>query len=163
MIAENNKLEVTLPSDNEVCLTRVLNAPADLVFEAWTKPEHVSKWFGLHGSTLPVGEIDLRVGGSYRYLIREADGTEMAMHGEFTEIERPTRLVYTEIIDMFEEAGGAGHTTMTLEERDGRTIVTSVTAYRDKEVRDAVIQYGMEEGAGVTFDRLEAHLATMIA
>jgi uncharacterized protein YndB with AHSA1/START domain len=154
-------LVVTLPSDTEIVLTRVFDAPRALVFEAHTKPEHVARWFGLRGSTLPVCEIDLRVGGAYRFVLREPSGSDMPIKGVYREIVPPERLVYTEIFEQFEEQGGEALVTMTLEERNGKTTLTSRSVYRSKEVRDAVVQSGMEEGAAETYDRLAEHLATM--
>jgi uncharacterized protein YndB with AHSA1/START domain len=157
-----DKLEVTLPSDTEIVLTRYFDAPRGLVFEAHTRPEHVRRWFGLRNSTLPVCEMDLRVGGAYRYVIREADGSEMAIKGVFHEISPPERLVYTEVFEQFEEFGGAPLVTLQLEEADGRTKLTSTTRYDSKEIRDAVVGSDMESGAAVTYDRLAELLATLV-
>jgi len=154
-------LTVTTPSDTEVVLTRVFNAPRTLVFDAHTKPEHVKRWFGLRGSTVPVCDIDFRVGGAYRFVLREADGSEMPIRGIYREIVAPERLVYTEIFEQFEEIGGVPLVNITLEERDGKTTLTSTTLYDSKEIRDAVIGSGMEEGAAETYDRLAELLETM--
>ena len=157
-----NKLEVTLPSDTDIVLTRYFNAPRELVFEAHTKPEHVRRWFGLRSSTLSECAIDLRVGGAYRFVIREADGSEMPIKGEYREITPPERLVYTEIFEQFEEFGGAPLVTLVLEDAGGRTKVTSTTQYDSKEIRDAVVGSGMEGGAAETYDRLEELLAELV-
>jgi uncharacterized protein YndB with AHSA1/START domain len=105
------KLTLTVPSDREIVLARVFDAPRRLVWEAYTKPEHVPHWYGLRGSVMPVCEIDLRPGGAWRYVVRESDGAEYAFRGEFREVVPPERLVYTwEVEDAPPEhpvAGGA--------------------------------------------------------
>lgn len=154
-------LKVTVVSDCEIMMTRTFDAPRNLVFDAHTKPEHVVHWFGPHGHTLPVCRIDLRPGGAWRYILREPDGREMGMKGVYREIVPPERLVYTEIFDDFEEIAGESLITTTFVEADGKTTVTSSVVYRSKEVRDAVLQSGMEHGAAETFDRLAEYLATM--
>jgi uncharacterized protein YndB with AHSA1/START domain len=148
----------TLPSDREIEITRVFDAPRELVFDALTNPEHVPHWFGLRDWTLPVCEIDLRPGGRWRYVMRGPDGQEMGMSGVYREIERPERLVYTESFDDF-----AGETinTGTLVEQDGKTTFTATILYESKEQRDAVIETGMQRGAAVTYDRLAEHLASL--
>lgn len=148
------------PSDREVSMTRVFAAPRRLVFEAWTKPEHLAHWFGRRGDTLSVCDVDLRVGGAWRFVFRLREGGEMGMKGVYREISPPQRLVYTEAFDEFEEMGEALN-TLTFEERDGRTTLTATSLYPSRETRDAVIQSGMEDGAAETFDRLEEYLRTM--
>jgi uncharacterized protein YndB with AHSA1/START domain len=154
-----NGLIVTLPSEREVTLTRSFDAPRDLVFEAWTTPDHVKKWFGPSGYTLPVCEIDLRVGGAFRYVMRGPDGASMTMRGEYREIAAPERLVYTEGYDEF--PGPPSLVTLTLEEHEGRTTLTSRVLYPSAEVRDAVLAMGMADGAGQTLDRLAELLQTI--
>ena len=155
MIGKNSgALTVTLPSDLEITLVREFAAPRQLVFDAHTKPEHLSRWFGPHGHSLSVCKVDLRPGGNWRYVLRSPDGTEMGMKGTFREIVPPERLVYTEIFDDFEELAGASVVTTTFEDIGGRTRVTSTTRYRTKEIRDQVVASGMEHGAAETYDRL---------
>jgi uncharacterized protein YndB with AHSA1/START domain len=154
-------LTIALPSDREIVMTRVFDAPRRLVFEAWTRPEHVARWFGPHDYSLPVCRIDLRPGGAWRYVLRAPDGTEMGMKGVYRQIVRPERLVYTEIFDDFEEIGGESLVSIVLEEHEGRTTMTSTVLYRSVEVRDAVIASGMEVGAAETLDRLAEHLGAM--
>jgi len=154
-------LKVTIPSDLEVVLTRVFEAPRRLVFEAMTKPEHVPHWFGPRGYTLPVCEIDLRPGGAWHYLLR-GPGGDMGMKGVYREIAPPERLVSTESYDI----PGMGWTpesvvTTTLNERDGKTTLTSRIRYQSVEHRDGHVGSGMEAGAGETFDRLAEYLETM--
>src|SRR5687767_9236495 len=156
-----NRLVVTLPSDREILLTRIFHAPRERVFEACTKPEYLRKWFGPHGYTLPVCEVDFRPGGSFHYVLRGPDGSEMAMRGEICEIDAPERIVQTESYDV----PGFGWTppsvnTMTLVERDGKTTLTTQVVHVSKEARDGHVGSGMEVGAGETFDRLEELLAS---
>jgi uncharacterized protein YndB with AHSA1/START domain len=145
-------LAVTPRSDREVVLTRVFDAPRRLVFEAFTKPEHVARWYGPHGSTCPVCEIDLRVGGSYRYVSRSTDGVEFGVRGTYREITPPERLVCTETFDAYPDSEAV--ITMTLEEHEGMTTLSAAIAYPSAAVRDAVLASGMERGAGETYDRL---------
>ena len=152
-------LKVTTPSDREVVLTRVFDAPRHLVFEALTKPELITRWFGPRGWTMPVCEVDLRVGGRWRYLLRGPDGREMGMRGGYREISPPDRLVHTESFDDF-PVGEAVVTTVLVEE-GGRTTLTATVLSPSKEARDAVIKSGMEKGAGETYDRLAELLASM--
>ena len=158
-----NKLEVTTPSDVEIVMTRQFDAPRQLVFEAHTKPEHMVRWFGLRGESMPVCEIDLRVGGKWRYVLSAPGGIQMGMNGEFQEIVPPERIVTTENFEgeFFEMMGSGTVNTMVLEEHDGKTTMTITVLYRSREARDAVLQTPMEQGAGEAFDRLEELLAEL--
>jgi uncharacterized protein YndB with AHSA1/START domain len=155
-------LQVTTPSDLEIAMTRAFDAPRDLVFEVWTNPEHVRHWWGWRTSTMIVCEADVRPGGAWRYVSREADGTEVPFTGVYREVARPDRLVYTEIYDVppFNE-GEPAVTTVTFDERDGRTTVVSTSLFPSKEVRDGVLQSGMEAGAAESMDRLAERLTTL--
>jgi uncharacterized protein YndB with AHSA1/START domain len=148
----------TLPSDREIVITRVLDAPRGLVFDALTNPEHLPHWFGFRDWTLPVCEIDLRPGGKWRYVMRGPDGEEMGMSGVYREIERPERLVYTE---SFDDYPGETLNTGILIEEDGKTTFTATVLYESKEHRDAVLESGMQRGAAETYDRLAEHLAAL--
>jgi uncharacterized protein YndB with AHSA1/START domain len=141
----------TTPSDREIVMTRVFDAPRELVFDAYTKPEHVPHWFGPHGTEVPVCEIDLRPGGEWRFVLRSPDGSEMGMRGVYREVARPERLVSTE---SFDDYPGESLNTIELTEEDGRTVFTCTVLYDSKETRDAVIASGMQGGAAETFDRL---------
>lgn len=151
---------LTMPSDRELVITAVLEAPRHLVFEACTRPEHVKRWWGLRRSTMPVCEIDLRPGGAWRYVVRDNEtGREDAFSGVYREIAPPERLVYTEGWE-----GMPGHdylVTATLDEKDGKTTLTSRLQYKSVEDRDGHLQSGMEPGMRETLDRLAEHLATM--
>ncbi len=149
-------LKVTTPSDREILLTRVFDAPRSLVFDAMTKPELLKRWYGCDGSSLVICEVDLRVGGTWRHVLRNPDGTEMGMRGVYREIARPERLVSTESFDDFP---GEALATLVFVEDAGRTTFTNTLLYPSQQIRDAVIQSGMEHGAAEGFDRLAEVLA----
>ena len=152
-------LALTLPSDREIVLTRVVDAPRRLVWEAWTDPRHLPRWMtGPEGWTMPVCEIDLRPGGAWHYAWRGADGTEMAMRGTYREVVPPER------IDSTESWGGDWPetiVTLTLAEEGGKTTVTQRVLYPSQEARDAALKTGMKEGMAAGFDNLDKHLRTM--
>jgi uncharacterized protein YndB with AHSA1/START domain len=153
-------LQVSLRGDREIVMTRVFDAPRGLVFEAMTKPELVKKWLlGPPGWTMPVCEIDLRVGGTYRYVWRHSNGDEMGMGGVYREVAVPERVVATE---RFEQAWYAGEAvgTLLLSEQEGKTTVTQTVLYQSKEARDGVLKSGMESGVAASYDRLEEVLAS---
>ena len=154
-------LQVTTPSDREIVLTRVFNAPRHLVFEAFTNPELLKRWFGPHGWSLRVCEVDYRVGGSFRFIMRGPDGTEMGMRGTYKEIAPPNRSVHMESFDDF--PGSESQVTTVFAEKDGKTTMIATVLYPSKEVRDAVIQSGMEHGAAETYDRLAEMLESIPA
>ena len=152
--------KVTTPSDLEIAMTRVFNAPRRLVFDALTKPELVKQWLlGPPSWTMPVCEIDLRVGGAYRYVWRKDTGKEMGMGGVFREIVPHERIVCTELFDEAWYAGGA-LVTNVLAEQGGKTTLTLTSRFGSRETRDAVLKSGMESGVAVSYDRLEQLLAT---
>ncbi|HEX6662425.1 MAG TPA: SRPBCC family protein [Gaiellaceae bacterium] len=148
----------TTRSDREVEITRAFDAPAALVWAACTEPEHVPNWYGPRGWSLPVCEIDLRPGGSWRYVMRGPDGSEMGLGGVFREVSPHDRLVTTE---SFDDYPGESLNTMTLTEEDGVTTMTTAVLYESKEMREAVIQSGMQGGAAETLDRLAELLRTL--
>lgn len=156
------KLEVSLPSDTEIQLTRTFDAPKELVWRAFTEPELLRRWWGRRGSTMPVCEIDLRVGGTWRMTERGADGSEHPFRGEYLELEPPDRIVQTFIYDVPPMNEMPSVETATLTEQDGRTTVTAISKHPNKEARDAMLNSGMEAGAGETYDRLEELLATVL-
>jgi uncharacterized protein YndB with AHSA1/START domain len=143
---------VTLPSDTEIVITRRFDAPAALVFRAYTTPELVQRWWGFDTSVWKVCEIDLRVGGTWRYVIVEHD-LEVGFHGEFHEISAPTRLVSTEVYEGMPDA--AALDVVDFVEADGVTTMTMTVQHSCKEHRDAHIESGMEGGMQVSMDRLE--------
>ena len=154
------KLQVTTPSDREIAMTRVFDAPRNLVFDAWTKPELLKRWLGVFGDwSFAVCEVDLRVGGKYRYVWRGKDGKEMGMGGVYREIVRPERLVSTEEFDDPWYPGDAQDTTVFVE-KGGKTTVTTTVRYASKEARDGVLKSPMESGVAQSYDKLAEVLAS---
>ena len=150
----------TTPSDLEIVMTRVVDAPRRLVFEVHTSPAHLPHWMlGPEGWTMPVCQIDLRPGGAWHFVWRRADGTEMAMRGVYQEIVPPELLVSTE-----SWGGDWPETlnTLVLTEEDGKTTITQRVLYPSKEARDAALKTGMLEGASQGFARLDEYLRTMV-
>ena len=160
LAANSDTFIVTTPSNEEIRLTRLFNAPRTLVFDAMTKPEHVRQWWGQLGDGYSVVacEIDLRVGGKWRFVNRHPQG-EVTFYGEYQEIARPSRLVLTEIFADYPESVSVVSTDYTEEGR--RTRLTATVKYPSKAIRDMVIQSGMSKGAGISYDRLEDLLAKL--
>jgi uncharacterized protein YndB with AHSA1/START domain len=152
---DTGALKVSTPSDREIAMTRAFEAPRKLVFDALTKPELIKRWLlGPAGWSMPVCKIDLRVGGTYRYVWRrDSDGTEMGMGGVYREIMAPERLVATERFDESWYPGEAVGTTV-LTEQGGRTLLTQTVLYESREARDAVLASPMESGVAASYDRL---------
>ncbi len=151
--APGSALVVELASDTQIRMTRMLNAPRALVFETLTKPEHIRQWWGPRSMTMVSCEVDLRVGGAWRFVQRDPDGGEYAFRGEYREISPPDRLTYT-----FEFEEMPGHVSVEdifLTEAAGKTTLVNVVTYASREERDAVIESGMESGARESMDRLE--------
>lgn len=148
---------VATPSPREIVITRDFEAPVALVWEALTTPALLLRWWGPEWAPLVAAEVDLRVGGSWRYLCRHADGTEMGWHGTYREIEPTVRIVSTEVFEGYPDAESVN--TMTLEEADGLTTLQTVVVHSSREHRDGHLQSGMETGMQQTFDRLENLLA----
>jgi uncharacterized protein YndB with AHSA1/START domain len=144
-------LKVTTPSDREVMLTRVFDAPRHMVFDAFTKPELLKRWFGPRGWSLSQCEVDLKVGGKWRFVLRSPEGQEMGMSGVWRELQPSGRIVHTESFDDFP---GESQVTTVLTEKDGKTTLQATVLYPSKEVRDAVIASGMEHGAAESYDKL---------
>jgi len=141
-------------------MTRLFDAPRELVFEVMSKPEHVKEWWGRLGDgySVPVCEIDFRVGGKWRFVNRHPKG-EAAFHGEYLEIDVPGRIVFTEIYEAFPDTVSV--VTSELTEEDGTTRFKAVVRYPSMLVRDEVIKSGMARGAGISYDRLEDLLGTL--
>ena len=153
-------LKVTTPSDQEIVLTRLFDASRQLVWDAFTKPDLLKRWFGSRGWSLVVCEVDLRVGGGFRFVLRGPDGREMGMRGVYRELVPPERSVHME---SFDDYPGESTVTTVLVEHNGRTTLTATVRYPSKEVRDAVIQSGMEHGAAESYDKLAELLASVDA
>ena len=154
-IANSETFAATTPADRQIVLTRRFDAPPRLVFEALTKPEHVRRWWGClgEGYSVPVCEIDLRVGGAWRIVGRTPEGPMPAFYGVYREIEPPRRLVNTECFEPFPDAESVV-TTELVADGDG-TRMTVTATYPSREVRDIVLGTGMTTGAAASYDRLE--------
>ncbi len=145
---------VTLPSDTEILITREFNAPARLVYKAWTTPELIERWWaGKRGSVTSV-EVDLRVGGAWRYVMQADGGFEVGFHGEYQEVVPNERLVYTEVYEGMPDAEALDTVSFT-ETDDGRTQMVTLVKHRSKEERDGHIESGMEGGMQESMDALE--------
>ena len=160
--ANRDSFTVTTPSDQEIRMTRLFDAPRTLVFEAMSRPEHVRQWWGNlgEGYSVPVCEIDLRVGGKWRFVNRHPQG-EAAFYGEYLEIAPPARVVFTEIFEPFPDSPSV--VTAEFTEEQGKTRLTATVRYPSKEVRDMVMGTGMATGAGLSYDRLEDLLGRLQA
>ena len=147
---------LTLPSDREIEVKRVFDAPRDLVWKAYTDPAAISQWWGPRRHTTTVGKMDVRPGGAWRYVSRDADGNEYGFHGEYREVVPAERIVCT-----FEFEGMPGHVsveTLTLIEHEGKTTVTNTSVFDSVEDRDGMLQSGMEAGMRETYDRLAEYI-----
>jgi len=154
------ELFIATPTDLDLVLTRTFNAPAAAVFDAWTKCEHFSKWYGPSGWTVPACVMDLRPGGRWRVTMRSPDGAmEMSQGGEYRQVDRPESVTFTEapegpMLDMV----GETIVTLAFDERDGRTIMTRSTRFESSEKRDAMLNSGASSGWAQSFLRLDQHL-----
>lgn len=152
-----NTLSITTPNDRDVVLTRVFDAPATLVFDALTKPELIRRWSGPVGWSLDVCEVDLRVGGKWRFVSRKPNRKTVGQHGVYREIVRGERLVQTELWEDWD----AGETLVTtaLSEQRGKTTFTSTIRFPSREVRDTVLKNGLATSASPLYDKLADVLA----
>jgi uncharacterized protein YndB with AHSA1/START domain len=146
-------LTVTTPTERDIVLSRAFDAPRHLVFDALTKPEFLTRWYGARGWNLVVCEVDLRVGGAYRFVSRGPDGAEMGQGGVYQVIQPPERLMYTEL---FDNQSYPGETLISHElvERADRTTLTTTVSYASRDGRDTVLRYPMARGVGESYDRL---------
>jgi uncharacterized protein YndB with AHSA1/START domain len=152
----SKQLTVTTPSDREIVMTRVFDAPRDLVFEAHSSCEHISHWWGPRRYEVAKCDLDFRPGGAWRIVHRGSEGDEYGFRGEFREIVRPERIVWT-----FEWEGLPGHVsvqTAEFEEHDGKTTLTATAVFPLVEDRDGMLKSGMESGAAEGYDRLDEYL-----
>jgi uncharacterized protein YndB with AHSA1/START domain len=158
--ANRDSFKVSTPSDQEIRLTRLFDAPPQLVFEVMTRPEHVKQWWGRlgEGYSVPVCEIDLRVGGKWRFVNRHPQG-EVAFYGEYKEITPPRRLVFTEIFEQYPDTVSV--VTADFTDEGGKTRFVATVRYPSLEVRDMVMSTGMAHGAGISYDRLEDLVAEL--
>lgn len=167
MVAQANATQFSTPNDTDIVMTRTFAAPAALVYEASTKPEHIVRWWGPRAYTTEVVEMDVRVGGHYRFIHRAADGTGYVFSGVYIALEPVTRIVQTQV---FEGVAGAPDSerlhqemlvTTTLEETDGQTRLTSTCRLNSKQERDGLMSSGMTDGAAESMDRLAELLAKL--
>jgi uncharacterized protein YndB with AHSA1/START domain len=154
-VANSDTFKVSTPSDCEIHMTRLFDAPRQLVFDAMTQPQHVRRWWGClsEGHSVTTCEIDLRVGGAWKFVHRGPDGEYPAFYGVYKEIDAPGRLVYTEIFEPYPD--GESLVTQTLTEENGKTRLDITARYESLAVRDMVLKTGMEKGAAISYDRLE--------
>ena len=148
---------VTLPSDTQILITREFDAPRHLIYKAWTTPELVKRWWNANRGAVTQADIDLRVGGKWRWVMMTDRGFEVAFRGTYKEIVPNERLVYTEMYEAVQQSEDDEGTlnTMTLVEKNGRTLVTTLTECYTREVRDMIIESGMEGGMQEAYDLLE--------
>lgn len=155
-------LSVTTPTDREIVVTRAFDAPRDLVFLCYSKPELLRRWLGPPDWSMPVCEIDFRVGGKWRFVLKSPQGFEMGSGGVYREITRPERIVNTELYDM-DWTGGETLATVAFAERGGKTTVTTTVLYATKEARDGAAATPMAEGMETSFKRLDEVLVAQAA
>jgi uncharacterized protein YndB with AHSA1/START domain len=161
MGARSNELTITTPSEREIVMTREFDAPRDLVFEAHTSCEHMSRWWGPRKYEVVDCNIDFRPGGKWRIVHRGPDGEKYAFHGEYREIVPPERIVWTFEFEGF--PGSVSVETLTLEEHDGKTTFTARSLYDTVEQRDGMLESGMADGAAETMERLDEYLEILKA
>jgi uncharacterized protein YndB with AHSA1/START domain len=158
-VTGSKKATLTLPTDEQILITREFDAPRHLVFKAWTTPELVKRWWHANRGEATLVEIDLRVGGKWRYVMVTEDGTEVGFHGEYREVVPGQRIVSTEVYEGLPEGvseeDGATVNTATFSEVDGRTTVTLLIQATSKVSRDAIIDSGMEAGLQDALSLLE--------
>ena len=160
MLTKNNaEVTVTLPSDREIVFTRHFDRPRNLLFAAWTKPEHLRRWWGCDGSTMHSCDVDLRVGGAWRIVTSMPDGSVHPLSGVYREIIPNGRLVYTEMYENPAIGNPQWLTTITFEEADGGTLLTHALLHASREFRDGHLQAGMESGTIRTLNRLDELVA----
>lgn len=154
---------LTLPTDRQILITREFDAPKHLVYKAWTTPELIKRWWHAKRGVATVADVDLRVGGAWRWVMVTDDGAEVAFHGEYREIIPNERIVHTEV---FEGAPGGDDdpavVTLTFTERNGRTTVTQLMEVSSREIRDMIIDTGMEGGLQDALDLLEQVAISLI-
>jgi len=156
-VSETASLTIAMPTERQLVMTRAFAAPRTLVFDALTQPTLLRRWYGPRGWSLVVCEIDLRVGGAWRFVTRRPDGREIGQHGVYREIVAPLRLVNTEAWEDWNP--GEVLTTTALVEHDGQTTLTSTLLFPSQEVRDMLVKSGMTNGAAETYDKLAECLA----
>jgi uncharacterized protein YndB with AHSA1/START domain len=158
-VTTSRSAKVTLPQDDQILITREFDAPKHLVYRAWTEPELVRRWWHANRGEMTVAEIDLRVGGTWRYVMVTPEGFEVAFRGEYREIVPNERIASTEVYEGMPDAEAVD--TLTLAESDGRTTLTILVQHASKEHRDAHIESGMEDGLQDALDLVEQVAASL--
>ena len=158
-VTSSGKAVVTLPTDTELLITREFDAPKHLVYKAWTTPELIKRWWSGDRGEVTIAEVDLRVGGRWRYVMKANAGFEVAFHGEYREIVPNERIVNTDVFEAMPEGEGVNIVTFT--EVDGRTTLTLLMQLASQEERDAVIKSGMEAGMQEQMDHLDQIVASL--
>jgi uncharacterized protein YndB with AHSA1/START domain len=153
------EVEITTPTDRETMLTRVFDAPRNLVFDALTKPDLLKRWYGLPGWSMVICEVDFKVGGAFRFVSRRENGKDVGQRGVYREIVPPGRIVNTEWWEDWNP--GECLVTTVLVEQGGRTTLTSTTLYPSQEVRDTILDSGLKPGASALYDKLAELLASL--
>lgn len=151
-------LEITTAGEREIVMTRVFDAPRHLVFEAFSKPELLKRWFGPRGWNLGVCDVDFKVGGGFRFVLRGPDGKDMGMRGKYREIQAPERSVH---VESFDDYPGESQVTAVFTEDKGKTMLNVTVEYPSQEVRDIVLKTGMEHGAAESYDKLAELLPSL--
>jgi uncharacterized protein YndB with AHSA1/START domain len=163
-MSDSRQAVVTLPSDTEILITRQFDAPKHLVYKAWTTPDLIKRWWSGDRGTVTIAEVDLRVGGDWRYVMTANQGLELAFHGRYREIVTNKHIVATAVFEMpGAEAIPEEHVpvnTVTFAESDGRTTLTVLTRTTSKDMRDGIISSGMEDGMQEQMDHIEELLAS---
>lgn len=154
-VASKGTAVVTLPTDTQILITRDFNAAPHLVYKAWTTPALIKRWWSAKRGEVTVADVDLRVGGMWRWVMVTEEGFEVAFHGEYRELLPNERVVCTEVYEGFPEADAASLNTMTFTEKDGRTSMRILVQHKTQEHRDAHINSGMEAGMQDAMDLLE--------
>lgn len=155
-VTSSGTAKVTLPTDTQILITREFAAPKHLVYKAYTTPELIRRWWTAKRGAMTVCDVDLRVGGKWRWVMVTDDGVEVAFHGEYREVVENERIVHTEVYEGVPSEDDEGVlNTVTFTEKDGRTAVTMLTEAQSREVRDTIIESGMEDGLQDAMDLLE--------
>jgi uncharacterized protein YndB with AHSA1/START domain len=160
-VTSSGTATVTLPTDEEILITREFDAPRHLVYKAWTTPELVMRWWSGQRGEMKVADIDLRVGGTWRYVMVAEGGHEVAFHGEYREIVPEERIVTTEVYEGMPEVGEPAVDTVTFAEAGGRTRLELLMRVSSKEIRDMILETGMEVGMQEQMDVLEELAASL--
>ena len=156
------EVTVTLPSETEIRFTRLFGYPPRVLFEAWTRPEHIRHWWGCDGASISVCEIDLRVGGLWKIVMRMSDGGDHPFHGVYREIALGERIVYSECYDAPQVGSPEWLATVTFEKAERGTLLTHTIRHRSRQARDGHLQAGMEEGTVQSMRRLNDRAETMV-